>query len=206
MADLKRDLDEYLLLQSDTKKSTSNRINLPQIRVPDVTKLFSNSSPKTENNTRLESIKNYLCPELSRLQRIIGFLACIGIGTICLVSSIFYIPVLILKARKFALLYTMASFFFILSLCFLLGFGVFLQQTFSKGRVLISGFYTACLCGALYFALFNQITLLTVLFAILQTLTLLYLIVDTIPGAGKSIKFFGQIFKSSISASNVLPV
>lgn len=38
---------------------------------------------------------------------------CFGLGIFCLMVSLMYIPVLILKARKFALLYSMASALFI---------------------------------------------------------------------------------------------
>jgi hypothetical protein len=50
----------------------------------------------------------------SRLQRIVGFVICMGMGTLCMTISVFYIPMLILKARKFALLYTLGSVFFII--------------------------------------------------------------------------------------------
>ena len=49
----------------------------------------------------------------SRIQRIVGFCLCIFMGFVCFSLAALYAPVLLLKARKFALLYTMGSLFFI---------------------------------------------------------------------------------------------
>lgn len=50
----------------------------------------------------------------SKMQRIFGFIICLGLGIFCMTLSTLYIPVLILKARKFALLFSLGSLCFIL--------------------------------------------------------------------------------------------
>jgi hypothetical protein len=50
----------------------------------------------------------------SRTQRFIGFGACLSLGLICFILSFFYIPLLLLQAKKFVLLFTMGSMFFIM--------------------------------------------------------------------------------------------
>lgn len=45
----------------------------------------------------------------SRFQRIIGFCLCISIGVFFFGLSLLYVPVLVLKARKFALMFTIGS-------------------------------------------------------------------------------------------------
>ncbi|XP_043662275.1 protein transport protein SFT2 [Drosophila teissieri] len=199
MSNLKSDLDEYLLLQSDQKKPSFN-VKLPQLKVP----FFSSSDP--EANSFLKDTDSCF-PKLSRLQRIVGFVACLGMGALCMTLSTFYIPVLILKARKFALLYTLGSLFFILSFCFLSGFGSFLKQMFSKPRLLTSLSYSSCLILTLYCALVAKSTAFTVLFAVAQIIALLFMVLGTVPGGATGLKFFGQLFKSTVSASSsVLPV
>uniref|UniRef100_A0A6B2EAT1 Vesicle transport protein n=1 Tax=Phlebotomus kandelakii TaxID=1109342 RepID=A0A6B2EAT1_9DIPT len=204
MANLKQDLDEYLLLQSDQKKSTFKvDVKLPQIKVPDVGRLFRKSDQEPANGW-LRETQDTCCPKLSRIQRIIAFVTCLGLGLFCFTLSTFYIPLLVLKSRKFALLYTLGSVFFILSFGFLLGFTAMVRQMFSRERIVLSLSYTGCLLATLYFAMGAQSTALTVLFAVLQIICLLCMILSSIPGGLSGMKFFGQMFKSSVG--NTLPV
>lgn len=130
MADLKKDLDEYLLLQSDQKKSF--KLHIPTIQKPNVSNWFKKNEPADET-TWFQETKSSCCPSLvrwslrllrvtfnvclqSRIQRITGFSVCIFMGILCLSLSTMYIPVLLLKARKFAMLFTLGSVFFILRL------------------------------------------------------------------------------------------
>lgn len=169
------------------------------------------------------------------MQRIIGFVTCIGLGLFCMSLSTLYIPVLILKARKFALLFSLGSLFFILryinelhlfgldlknnlrlglntiivslftcSFCFLSGFLLFFKQAFSKSRLSLSGSYAGSLIATIYFAMWSQSTALTVLFAVVQVITLLLMILAEVPGGTTGLRFFGQLFKRSVTSS--LPV
>ncbi|GAB6021300.1 hypothetical protein CHUAL_014128 [Chamberlinius hualienensis] len=56
---------------------------------------------------------NSLLPSLSKKQRIIGFIMFAALGMFCLGMASLLIPFLILKARKFALLYSLGSLFLI---------------------------------------------------------------------------------------------
>ena len=61
------------------------------------------------------------CPSLSEKQRILGFMGCMGMGLLCFAMAMAYLPVLLISARKFALLYTLGSLFFISSFSLLYG-------------------------------------------------------------------------------------
>uniref|UniRef100_A0A182T1C8 Vesicle transport protein n=1 Tax=Anopheles maculatus TaxID=74869 RepID=A0A182T1C8_9DIPT len=186
---------------------------MPSLPTPDlVGKLFGRNQ-EPEANSWLKDTQDTCCPKLvriefhppspsvqaSRIQRIVGFVTCMGLGIFCMIVSTFYIPVLILKARKFALLYTLGSVFFIMS-----GFGAMFRQMFSRERVAMSISYTCCLTATLYFAMVAQSTALTVLFAVAQIITLLWMILAAIPGGMSGVKFFGSMFRSSVSST--LPV
>ncbi|XP_037824134.1 protein transport protein SFT2-like [Lucilia sericata] len=205
MANLKDDLDQYLLLQSDQKKKFN--VKVPQLKVPEFGNIFSRNT-EPEANSWLKETQDSCCPKLSRLQRIVGFVACLGMGTLCMTISMFYIPLLLLKTRKFSLLYTMGSLFFILSFCFLSGFMAFFRTLFTKERALVSSAYFSCLFATLYCALWAQSTALTVLFALLQMIALAFMVISTVPGGSSGIKLFGSLFKSSVSSSgsSALPV
>ncbi|XP_044740756.1 protein transport protein SFT2 [Chrysoperla carnea] len=201
MADLKKDLDEYLLLQSDTKKS----FKIPSFQKPDIKGWFnrSQSTDDVEGSWFRETQKD-CCPSMTRLQRITGFVICIVMGFLCFGLSSIYIPVLIFKARKFALLYTLGSLFFIFSFSFLWGPLTHLKHMFSRERLCLTLCYGSTLIATLYFALFVQSTPLTVLAAVGQIITLLWTTVSSIPGGMTGVKFFSKMFSSSVS--NTLPV
>jgi len=171
--------------------------------MPEIKNLFRKSEPE-EANGWLKETRESCCPNLTRMQRFFGFVICIGLGIFCMSLSTLYIPVLILKARKFALLFSLGSLFFILSFCFLSGFAIFFKQAFSKPRLLLSGSYAGSLITTLYFAMWVQSTAFTVLFAVIQAITLLLMVLAEIPGGSSGLRFFGQMFRRSVSST--LPV
>ena len=127
MVDLKKDLDEYLLLQSDQKKSF--KLQIPTIQKPNIGNWFKREQPP-EDDSWFQETKKGCCPSLvitlntnlrlynpkfqTRFQRIVLFGLCIIMGILCFSLSLMYIPVLLFKARKFALLFTLGSLFFVL--------------------------------------------------------------------------------------------
>lgn len=62
MSNLKQDLDEYLLLQSDQKKNFN--VKLPQIKVPGLAQIFSRTSEQPEANSWLKDTQDSCCPKL----------------------------------------------------------------------------------------------------------------------------------------------
>lgn len=61
MVDLKKDLDEYLLLQSDQKKSF--KLQIPSIQSPKITSWFKKDEPPEESSWFQETKKD-CCPSL----------------------------------------------------------------------------------------------------------------------------------------------
>lgn len=60
MADLKKDLDEYLLLQSDQKKTF--KFQIPTIQKPNISNWLK--SETTEDETWFQETKKECCPSL----------------------------------------------------------------------------------------------------------------------------------------------
>lgn len=90
------------------------------------------------------------------------------------------------------------------SFCFLTGFMLFFRQAFSRPRLAVSGTYAGSLTATLYFALFLQSTILTIVAAIVQVATLFLMVIGEIPGGASGLRFFGSMFRRSVS--NTLPV
>jgi hypothetical protein len=201
MVDLKKDLDEYLLLQSDQKKSF--KLQIPTIQKPNLTNWFKREEP-TEDNSWFQETKKGCCPSLTRFQRIALFGLCIVMGTLCFSLSLMYVPVLLFKARKFALLFTLGSLFFVLSFFFLWGPLAYLKHMFSRERLILTVSYGGTLIATLYCALHLQSTPFTLLCAVGQIVSLLWTVIANIPGGTSGLSFFSKMFSRSVG--NTLPI
>ncbi|XP_043253906.1 protein transport protein SFT2 [Colletes gigas] len=204
MADLNKELNEYLLSSKNEKQF---KLTVPSVTIPkaNIGKWFGKTGDEDEEETGwIQGAQKECCPSMTRLQRLIAFIVCFSMGMLCFCLSAIYIPVLLLKARKFALLYTLGSALFLASFCFLLGPLSYLKSLFSAERRCFSVSYFATLLGTLYFALHLQSTPLTVLCAVLQLIAMLSFLASHIPGGTKGLMFFTRMFKSSVNST--LPV
>ncbi|XP_015607967.1 protein transport protein SFT2 isoform X1 [Cephus cinctus] len=204
MADLNKELNEYLLSNKNEKQF---KIPIPSVTLPKPTlgKWFGgNGEQNKEEAGWFKETQKDCCPSMTRLQRLTAFALCFFMGILCFCLSAIYIPVLLLKARKFALLYSLGSLFFLMSFCFLWGPMNYLKSLFTVERRCFTMTYFGTLFGTLYFALHLQSTPLTVLCAVLQLIAMLSFLVSHIPGGTTSLMFFTRMFKSSVSST--LPV
>jgi hypothetical protein len=143
-------------------------------------------------------------PVLSRKERIIGFFVLLGLGITFFTLSSFYIPVLLFKARKFSVLFTLGSVFTFASLSVLWGFVAFMKHLFSTERILFTGMYFGSLIATLVFAISLQSTILTIFGIIFQVISLLSFIISYLPGGITGMKYLTGFISSSITRS--LPV
>ncbi|KAL1488936.1 hypothetical protein ABEB36_014722 [Hypothenemus hampei] len=206
MADLKKDLDEYLLLQSDQKKNFKLTIPAIPFQKPSLPGWFRRDQTPTDSDSWYQETKREYCPSLSKFQRLALFALCVGMGILCFTISLMYLPVLLFKARKFALLFTLGSLFFVFSLFFLWGPLTYIKHMFSRERLGLTLSYGGTLFGTLYCALYLQSTPFTVVFAVGQIISLLWTVITNIPGGVTGLSFISKMFSRSVSGSNVLPI
>lgn len=212
---LKEDLNNYLARSEKPAISAKLKNTLNSVKV---TNWFNNAGysrvPTEENVTSngwfnsSSTVENDCCPTLSRVQRIIAFSICVTLGLVFFSLSALYTPVLLLKARKFSLLFTLGSLFMIFSFSFLWGPVNHFKHLFSRERMLFTCSYFGTLILTLYFALSVQSTPLTVFFAVLQVIALIWFLVSYIPGGHTGLKFFTKLCSSAVtnSVSKALPV
>ena len=136
---------------------------------------------------------------LSRKQRIYGFVLCLVGGTVCFGMASLYLPVLLVKARKFALLFSLGSLFVISSFNFLWGFVAHLKHLFSKERFPFTSVYFTSLFLTIYFALGLRSTVLTIVSSVFQVVALMWYIISYLPGGQKGLSFFSRIFYRTAS-------
>ena len=74
-------------------------------------------------------------PRLSRTQRVVGCVTCVAFGALCFGMAVFYIPLLVVKARKFALLFSLGSLMMVAGIALLRGPASLLRGLFSADRL-----------------------------------------------------------------------
>ncbi|ESO09037.1 hypothetical protein HELRODRAFT_74437 [Helobdella robusta] len=156
-----------------------------------------------------EAQKDPCFPSMSKKQRVIGFFLCLLMGTLCISLASLYIPFLILKARKFAMLYSLGSLFIIFSFSMLWGPMNHIKHLLSPSRLPFTTAYFTTMIGTLYFSLSVQSAVMTVIFGILQVVALLWYIVSYVPGGQRGLQFFSKIFYVAASKTvnkTLLPV
>jgi len=120
-------------------------------------------------------------------------------GVFCMGLASLYIPVIVFKSRKFVLLFSLGSVFFISSFALLWGVKKHLKHLFDPARLPFTLCYFSTLIATIYYAMIVKSVLFTLLFAALQILSLVWYIVSYIPGGQTGLKFFTQLFYSFVS-------
>ncbi|KFM70437.1 Protein transport protein SFT2, partial [Stegodyphus mimosarum] len=170
--DISKSLKAYL--NRNESGSTEEKSNL--LRSWSLDSWFSRSSSnfqneeddKNANSWFSQAEKDALCPSLSKTQRIIGFMGCILMGIFCFALAGLYAPLLLLKARKFCLLYSMGSLFIIGSFSILWGPCNHIKHLCSYQRLPFTAIYFGTMFCTLYSALWIKSTGLTAICAICQ--------------------------------------
>uniref|UniRef100_G3MSJ4 Vesicle transport protein n=1 Tax=Amblyomma maculatum TaxID=34609 RepID=G3MSJ4_AMBMU len=210
MGDLNRQLRDYLNRNEARKERSifSSTESLKKLLSPGGSGNSEASSNGGTNGWFAEAATDSCLPSLSRKQRIVGFTGTLVMGCFCMFLAGMYIPVLVFKARKFALLYTLGSLFIISSFALLKGPMNHTRQLFSLKMLPFTTAYFGTTFATLYFALVVQSTLLTVVFTLCQCASIVWYVVSSIPGGETGLKFFSRVFTGVVTrtASKTLPV
>eukprot|EP00053_Salpingoeca_punica_P017403 m.167640 g.167640 ORF g.167640 m.167640 type:complete len:203 (-) comp17199_c2_seq2:297-905(-) len=137
-------------------------------------------------------------PSLTRKQRLLGFVGCLVCAAFCFALGSLYIPVLLLKARKFALLFTLGSVLVIAALALFAGPVAFLRHVTSSDRILFSGAYGFLIFLTFYTSAHLQSVTLTVPCAAAQISLLAMFLVNYIPGGASTLKVLFKIWWSVV--------
>eukprot|EP00088_Acartia_fossae_P005880 TRINITY_DN12666_c0_g1_i1.p1 TRINITY_DN12666_c0_g1~~TRINITY_DN12666_c0_g1_i1.p1 ORF type:complete len:227 (+),score=21.47 TRINITY_DN12666_c0_g1_i1:105-785(+) len=224
---ISEDLNSYLKKSTSTPSlsSLSSKLKLPTFKTPFGAPRSEDEEPfiesqDVESGERSggswfpygggpdKSAEKSWFPALSKKQRIFGFMTSLILGIICFGLASAYIPFIVLKARKFSLLFSLGSLFTITSFSFLYGPWNHVRHLFSKDRLPFTLIYFLSLAGTLYFAMGLQSTVLTCIAAVAQIVALVWFIVSYVPGGQTGLKFFSKLCsglcRSSVTTS--LPI
>ncbi|XP_015459735.2 vesicle transport protein SFT2C [Astyanax mexicanus] len=132
-------------------------------------------------------------PAMSRSQRLVAFGICALLSALCFGLAALYAPLLLLKARKFALLWSLGSLFALLGAAVLRGPSKLLGSP-SPGAVV----YLCALAGTLYAAMGLHSTALTAIGALVQIGAIAGQVLALLPGGSAGMRFVGGMAASAI--------
>lgn len=132
---------------------------------------------------------------LSRSQRLVAFGVCACFSALCFGLSALYAPLLLLYARKFALLWSLGSLFAIAAVAVLRGP---VRLLYGLPTSPAAAAYLVALGGTLYAALSLQSTVLTALGAAVQVAVILGAVVSLLPGGAAGMRFMGGLIASTL--------
>ncbi len=214
MAELNRQLQEYLAQSKSGAKTISQSSSSTAIDIDEPTSVpgswfgrwsgpFSGTSNVSRGASTGQTVSSFswpwssesdpCLPGMSRSQRLIAFALCIFFSALCFGLSALYAPLLLLKARKFALLWSLGSVFALLGAAILRG-----PSKLIAAPTLGASVYLCSLVGTLYAALNLHSTLLTALGAGLQITAIVGYIVALLPGGSAGLRFVGGMAASAI--------
>ena len=151
--------------------------------------------------TRGDKEETEWVPSLGRKERLIGFILCLGLGVAFFVLAGLMVPLIVLKARRFALLFTLGSICTLGSFSFLWGPWAHLTHILSLQRLPFTLGYTLTLLLTLYSSVGLHSTPLTLLFGILQLLALLWYLCSYVPGGTSGLWFVTKICGKTVTSA-----
>ncbi|KAK5134451.1 hypothetical protein LTR08_006498 [Meristemomyces frigidus] len=137
---------------------------------------------------------------LSRWDRLLLFgglnLAAIALFVVCFTL----LPILSLRPRKFAILWTMASVLFLSSWAVMMGPLVYARHLMSAERLPFTATYLGSIALTLYFALGLRSTILTLFSSIVQIVALVWYLVSYFPMGSTGLRFAARFGGSRVTA------
>ncbi|KAF7712825.1 Protein transport protein SFT2 [Penicillium ucsense] len=137
---------------------------------------------------------------LSRWDRMLIFGACNLGAAVCFLICFFLFPVLTLKPRKFAVLWSVGSALFLLSWAVLMGPWSYARHLVSGSRLPFTAAYFGSIALTLYFAIGRQNLLLTLISSIFQLAALVWYLVSYFPMGSTGLQYVGRFGISRVSA------
>lgn len=158
---------------------------------------------QTEANSLYQGLPTILNPllltldeplwfQLGRVERLIGFAACLASSFLCFILCVFMFPVLALQPRKFGLLWTMGSLLFMVSFGVLQGPRAYLTHLLSPSRIIFSLVYFGLVALTLYCAVGLRSGVLTAIASVAEIMAVLYYTVSYFPFGALTLTWFSS--------------
>lgn len=163
------------------------------LATPNSNTVTTTSNIPTSSNAEQVVVEEPAWFTLSYWDRLLIFGICLVASCVCFLLCFFIFPVLALKPRKFALLWSLGSLLFILSFGVLQGPLNYLYHLISPHRLPFTCAYFGAIIATLVFALSLKSTLLTIPACLVQVVAALWYAISYFPMGTQSLKFASRI-------------
>lgn len=136
--------------------------------------------------------------ELLRWDRMLIFALTFGGALACWLICIFLFPVLSLKPRKFAILWSLGLVFFLISFGVLQGFYAYVTHLCSLTRLIFTVTFFSSIILTLVSALSLRLTILSIVFAVIQLLAALWYTVSYFPMGTQTLNLAAGVARSQV--------
>ena len=157
------------------------------------------SSEETVSNEKgcLTRFKNYLVSNIQVETSYLKFGIIFITGMIIIIMSLFFLPLILISPKKFALLFALGTFVTLSSFIFYYGTIKFFELLFNKDRIWFTVAYLTGFFGCLFFpTFFGKNYFLILIFSGLEMISTLFFILTFLPGGYASIRMFSNLFIS----------
>ena len=157
------------------------------------------SSEEIPKETCLSKFKNYLISNIQVETSYLKFGIVFITGIIIIILSLFFLPLILITPKKFALLFALGTFVSLSSFIFYYGTIQFFELLFNKDRVCFTVVYLTGFFGCLFFpTFFGKNYFIILAFSGLEMISTLFFILTFLPGGYSSIRMFTNLFLSQI--------
>jgi len=137
---------------------------------------------------------------LSRWDRLLVFGGCNLAALACFIICFALFPVLTLKPRKFAILWSAGSLLFLASWAILMGPMVYARHLISGPRLPFTAAYFGAIALTIYFAVGLHSTILTLVSSIFQLVALVWYLVSYFPMGSTGLRFAARFGGGRVAA------
>lgn len=179
----------------------------PPATAPNNSNLFKTRmqrlNPFRDSSVYLEDDENYVTSEpgyfeLSRWDRMLIFALTFGGSVCCYLICIFLFPVLSLKPRKFALLWSLGSILFLISFGVLQGVKAYMLHLFLSTRIIFTVVFVTSIVMTLVSSVGLKSTLLSIIFAVIQLLSAIWYAVSYFPLGKQTLNLAGTVARGQV--------
>lgn len=160
-------------------------------------------NPFRNSSVYLEDDENYVTSEpgyfeLSRWDRMLIFGLTFAGSISCYLICIFLFPILMLKPKKFAFLWSLGSIFFLVSFGVLQGFRSYMEHLFLSTRIIFTIVFGASIIMTLISCMTLKSTILSIIFAVIQLLSATWYSVSYFPLGRQTLNLAGSVARSQV--------
>jgi hypothetical protein len=137
--------------------------------------------------------------QLSRFERLMGFLACLLGSIACFAISFLLFPVLALNPRKFGLLWSLGSILFVISFGLLQGPVAYFHHLTSAARLPFTVFFFLSVMSTIYFSAVLKSTPLTLVSSVLEIIAVVYYTVSYFPFGAQGLRLATSVGVRQVS-------